>query len=128
MINATYPFMHPKLQTGFGLAIGLIGLFDAARDYNSHFTLTYTSDHGQVLSSRCFVAASNGGRSPSSGFPNCLRAQLPASHSNSSQGPNPSGYLTLRLTVCQSVCLGVEPRSYCWTVTVLFFGGGGRPL
>jgi hypothetical protein len=35
--------------------------------------------------SRCSVAASNGRRSPSSGFPNDPRSQLPASHSNNSQ-------------------------------------------
>jgi hypothetical protein len=33
-----------------------------------------------VFTSRCLIAASNGDRSPSSGFPNCLRPQLPASH------------------------------------------------
>jgi hypothetical protein len=33
-----------------------------------------------VFTSRCFVAASNGGRTPSSGFPNSPRPQLLASH------------------------------------------------
>jgi hypothetical protein len=33
-----------------------------------------------VFTRRCLVAASNGGRSRSSGFPNCPRPQLPASH------------------------------------------------
>jgi uncharacterized metal-binding protein len=38
------------------------------------------------LSYRCLTAtASNGGRSTSSGFPNCLVPQLPASNSNSFQ-------------------------------------------
>jgi hypothetical protein len=43
---------------------------------------------------RCLAAAFNGERSPSSGFPNCPRPQLPASHSNTSQQLNPSGSLT----------------------------------
>jgi hypothetical protein len=34
------------------------------------------------------VATSNGGRSPSSGFPNCPRPQLPAPHSKNSQRLN----------------------------------------
>jgi hypothetical protein len=33
-----------------------------------------------VFTSRCLVATSKGGRSRSSGFPNCPRPQLPASH------------------------------------------------
>jgi hypothetical protein len=40
--------------------------------------------------SRCLVTVSNGGRSPSSRFPNCPRPQLPASNSNSSQQLNPT--------------------------------------
>jgi hypothetical protein len=47
-----------------------------------------------VSISRCFAAASKGGRSAFSGFPNCPQPQLPASNSNSSQQLNPSGYLT----------------------------------
>jgi hypothetical protein len=47
----------------------------------------YTSlDHtAYCVSTRLLVTASDGGRSPSSGFPNCPRPQLPASNSNSSQ-------------------------------------------
>jgi hypothetical protein len=86
------------------------------------------------------VTASNSGRSPSSGFPNCLRPQLPASHSNSSQILNGSGPLTnslphsqkshtqsqsyvttdsqsTSLSWCQAPILG--PRSYfCYCQTV----------
>jgi hypothetical protein len=51
-----------------------------------------------VFTGRCLVAASNGGRSLSSVFPNCPRSQLPPSHSNSSQPLNPSGSLTHSLT------------------------------
>jgi hypothetical protein len=40
------------------------------------------------------VGASNGESSPSSGFPSCFRPQRPASHSNSSQQLNRSGYLS----------------------------------
>jgi hypothetical protein len=38
----------------------------------------------------CLVVASNGGHSPSSGFPNGAWPQLPASNSNSSQQPQQS--------------------------------------
>jgi hypothetical protein len=41
---------------------------------------------------RCLLAASNGRRSPSSGFPNCPQPQLPASHSNNSQRPESQEY------------------------------------
>jgi hypothetical protein len=60
---------------------------------------THTSVHSHVFISRCSVAASNGGRSPSSGFPNCPRPQLPASHSSSSQRLNSAVlWLTQSLT------------------------------
>jgi hypothetical protein len=80
---------------GFGLIIGFIELFDTARDYR-HFTITHTHTtvHSHVFTSRCLVAVSNGGRSPSSGFPNCPRFQLPNSHSNSSQRLRLSSPLT----------------------------------
>jgi hypothetical protein len=48
-----------------------------------------------VFLNRCSVEASNGRRSPSSGFPNCPQTQLPDSHSNRSQRPNLSSSLTL---------------------------------
>jgi hypothetical protein len=54
-----------------------IGLFDTASDYTLQFTITHThthiSVHSNVFTSRYSVAASNGGRSPSSGFPNYPR-------------------------------------------------------
>jgi hypothetical protein len=61
----------------------------------SQVTISHTrsSQPVTVFTSRCFVVASNGRYSPSSGFPNGHRPQLPASNSNSSQ-LNPSGYLT----------------------------------
>jgi hypothetical protein len=67
-----------------------------------HFTFycyTHTRVHSQVFTIRCSVAASNGGRSTSSGFQNCPRPQLPASYSNSSQGLNPSAVSSLTNTV-----------------------------
>jgi hypothetical protein len=62
-----------------------------------YFTVHYyihTCVQRHVFTSRYSVAASNGGRPLSSGFPNCPQPQLPASHSNSSQRPNPSSSLT----------------------------------
>jgi hypothetical protein len=49
---------------------------------NNYDSLTVTTAHKvfSIVTSRCLVAAFNGGRSPSSGFPNCPRLQLPASH------------------------------------------------
>jgi hypothetical protein len=52
--------------------------------YNS-LLHTYTIVHRYVFTSRCSVVASKGGPSPSSGFPNYPRLQLPASRRNSSQ-------------------------------------------
>jgi hypothetical protein len=54
---------------------------------------TMSSQSVTVFSSRCLVAASNGGHPPSSGFPNCPRPQLASSHSNSSQQLNRSSSL-----------------------------------
>jgi hypothetical protein len=59
---------------------------------------THTQTHTTVFSSRCSVAASNSGQPPSSGFPNYVRPQLPASHSNSSQRLHISSSLTHSLT------------------------------
>jgi hypothetical protein len=80
--------------------IGFIGLFDTVRDYTWQFTITHThaSVHSHVFTSRFSVTASNGGRSPSSGIPNCPMAQLPASQTNSSQRLYRSSPLTTSLT------------------------------
>jgi hypothetical protein len=92
--------------TGFGLMIGFIGLFYTARDYTLRFTITHarthrhahTGVHSHVFTSHFLIAASNGGCSPSLGFPNYLRPQLPAFHSNSSQWLNPRNSLTQWIT------------------------------
>jgi hypothetical protein len=87
------------LQTGFGLIIAFTEFL-----YNLliHYTvLSYTHKHycpQPRLHCRCLIAASKGGPSPYSAFPNCPRPQLPASHSNNSQQLNPSRYLTDWLT------------------------------
>jgi hypothetical protein len=82
--------------------IRFIGPFDTARDYTLQFTITQTSVLSHGLHSRCLVAASNGGRSPFSGFPNYPRPQLPASNSNSSQRLNFGSSLTHSLRPCHS--------------------------
>jgi hypothetical protein len=52
------------------LLIGFIAHFDTARDYTLQFTIRHThiSVHSNVFTSLCLVTASNGRRSPSSGF------------------------------------------------------------
>jgi hypothetical protein len=73
------------------MCFGLMTAFDTARDC----TITHTKYCPQSRFYRRFlVAASNGRRYPSSGFPNYPQTQLPVSHSNSSQRLNPSVYLT----------------------------------
>jgi hypothetical protein len=59
---------------------------------------THNSVHGHVFTSRCWVAAFNGGRSLSSGFPKYPRPQLPASQSNRLQLRNLSSPLTNSVT------------------------------
>jgi hypothetical protein len=80
---------------GFGSVIGLPNSYRSVttsnynRFINSH-TLQFTKEHAEdfsaccVFTSCCLVAASNCGRSSSSGFSNCHWPQLPAAHSNSS--------------------------------------------
>jgi hypothetical protein len=64
---------------GFGLVIGFIELLQIRDyDYTLQFAITHTLVSTITPSSRCSVAAPKGGRSPSSGFPNYPRPQLPA--------------------------------------------------
>jgi hypothetical protein len=69
------------------------------REHTCTHTHTHKSVHCHVFISCCLVAASNGGHSLSSGFPNYPRPQLPASNSNSSQRLNYSGSLTNSVTL-----------------------------
>jgi hypothetical protein len=61
---------------------------------DKYIYILHASVHSHVFTSRCLVAAFNGERSPSSGFTNGPRPQLPASNSNSSQQLNLSSSLT----------------------------------
>jgi hypothetical protein len=63
-----------------------------------YYTHTHNCVHSYVFTSRFSVAVSKGGHSPSSGFPQYLRLQLPDSHSNSSQRLNPTSSLICSLT------------------------------
>jgi hypothetical protein len=99
-----------------------LGLLDSLISIWLHFTVychTLASIHSHVFTSRCSVAASNGGRSPSSGFTNCPRAQLPTSHSNSLQWLNCSSplthYLTNQLNSTHFNWLKSQSRSYFTT-------------
>jgi hypothetical protein len=72
---------------------------DTTRDPRTlSLSLSLSSVHSHVFTSRCLAEASNSGRSPSYGFPKCLRPQPPASNSNSSQQLNPGSYPTNSLT------------------------------
>jgi hypothetical protein len=86
-----------RLQTGFGLVIGFIvelqnvptNIHDSLTELHTQ-KISVTTPHIKVFSvfsSRFLVAASKGGRSPSSGFPICLRPQLQllTSHNCNSQ-------------------------------------------
>jgi hypothetical protein len=86
--------------------IRFVAHFDTACDYTLHIHKHKCPQ--SRLHCRCLVAATNGGRSPSSGFVNCPRPQLPASNSNSSQQPLPSVIPTL-----------MPPILYCLTAYVL---------
>jgi hypothetical protein len=55
-----------------------------------YYTYAHNSVHSHDFNCSFSVAASNSGRSPSSGFPNYPRRQLQAPHSNSSQWLNSS--------------------------------------
>jgi hypothetical protein len=80
-----------------------------------------------VFTSHCMVAASNSGRSPSSGFPNCPQPQLPASHfsqpqlSTDSTNNCQSQSQSHIATDGQSVSLDVEPQTV-WQLRSCFCG------
>jgi hypothetical protein len=62
---------------------GVIAHFDKASEYTLQFTVKHTLLFILRIYSRCLAAASNGGRSLSSDFPNSPRRQLPAYNRNS---------------------------------------------
>jgi hypothetical protein len=114
---------------GFGLVIGFIDLLQlitTSKDYAvtvlhlSQITIGHTrsSQSVAVFTSCCLVAASNDGRSPSFGFPDCPWPQLPASHSNSSQKLNPSDYLTFFFIIIIGV--GLSPVGTAATSGLLY--------
>jgi hypothetical protein len=72
---------------GFGLVLGFIGFLDTQRVTILYKSLLHAriSVHGQVFTSRCSGAASNGESFLSTRFPNYSWPQLPAYNSNSSQ-------------------------------------------
>jgi hypothetical protein len=93
--------------------------------------ITVTTAHKvfSVFTSRCLVAAYKGERSSSSGFPNSLRPQLPASRFSqlqlSTDSTRSQSYLTTRgqsasLSWCQAPIWGPRPDFYycqlriCW--------------
>jgi hypothetical protein len=81
---AKYLYSVTWLVTGLTEHLQIV----TTNNYNSFTVLQISKDHYNynahkvfsVFTSRCLVAASNGGRSPSSGFPNSLQPQIPASH------------------------------------------------
>jgi hypothetical protein len=68
--------------------------------HTSQITIKHiiSSQSVTVSTSRCLVEASRGWCSSFSGFPNCLRPQLPSSQNNSSQQLNCSSSLTHEIT------------------------------
>jgi hypothetical protein len=86
-----------------------------------HFTVhyyTYASAQSR-LHCRCLVTAFNGGRSPSSGFPDCPQPQLLASNSNSLQRLNPSK--SGQLNCCwPSSAQSILVAGPVWTIFLFF--------
>jgi hypothetical protein len=98
MCKRLYCHVTVRLLTCFESMNYFIAHFETVRDCSLEFTLTHTHAHTcecprSLVYCRCMVVASNGGRSPSCGFPNGPRPQLPASNSDSSQLPYPSSDL-----------------------------------
>jgi hypothetical protein len=70
---------------GFVLMTGFIELFYTGRDNTLEFTITHTLVSTVTSSLPLLGSGFQRRSSPSSGFPNCPRPQLPASNSSSSQ-------------------------------------------
>jgi hypothetical protein len=98
MCKRLYCHVTVWLLTCFELMTEFIAHFHTACDCSLEFTHTHTHTHTYECARsrvycRCLVVASNGGRSPSCGFPNGPRPQLPASNSDSSYLLYPSSDL-----------------------------------
>jgi hypothetical protein len=63
-------------------------------EMNSKDHYNYSTQNLLIFTSRCFVAASNGGCSPSSKFPICPRPQLPAHFSHLQLSTQSQSYFT----------------------------------
>jgi hypothetical protein len=120
LIALWYCHVIEWLQTGFRLVIGLIERLQNVTTNNYDSLTEFTHSKGNyntqivfsVFISRCLVAASSCGRSPSSGFPNCPRPQLPASRfSHLHLSTQVKVKFMLRPTVSRTVCLGVKHPS-----------------
>jgi hypothetical protein len=82
-----------EYRRGLGSVIGFIWLLHPYQQIIATVWLTHSKDHCNysphtskmfsVFTSYCLVSTSNGGRSPSSWFPNSPRPQLPASQFSS---------------------------------------------
>jgi hypothetical protein len=96
---------------------GFIAHFDTARDYTLQITITHTLV-STVISLLPLLGNSFQRRlSLSSRFPYCLRPQLSASNSNSSQQLNPSSSITNCSSSRNYVTTDVRSPSlsWCWT-------------
>jgi hypothetical protein len=113
-------------RRGFGLVVGFVEhlqLVTTSKYYaltvlhTSQISIGHTrsSQSVTVFTSRCLAAAFDGGRSPSSGFPNCPRPQLPTPLGNSSQQPQQlSNSLTHQPTDCNK---STSKLLYDWRFT-----------
>jgi hypothetical protein len=110
IFHSIFLFFNPYLLSRDLVAIDGFWRIYLTQRVITHYSillLTHTHTHARThartsvqtrLHCHCLVTASNSRHSPSSWFPNWPRPQLPASHSNSSQWLNSSGYLTNWLT------------------------------
>jgi hypothetical protein len=112
--------------------VGFNALFDAAREFTLHFTVTQSRHCIQSrFHCRCLVTASNGGLFPFFGLSKGERPMLQASLPNWLLTHSPTYPPTrqsqsqsqshARLTVSQAVCIDVEPLLVLITICFLLF-------